>query len=213
MKSAFRSSQLIVYYLIPTCCVLSHPYMFPLHVDSYAVYARVSYIFRSLGEGKILIFPHVHIRERTPTGNHSHFIQSFSNYWREYLFLEKCKVSGLWWNMPTVIRMPQQHGTFGGAGIEICCGCRVCQCLNLGFLTSQIGLLKLFEIILGSCCETLLIQFGLSSASDIGQAFHGFLTTASACVMTSTILLICYVLSAKTFHLVRQSLFVSIRTM
>lgn len=75
---------------------------------------------------------------------------------------------------------------------------------------SQVGLLKLFEIILGSFCETLLIQFGLQSASDIGQAFHGFLTTASACMMTSGILLVCYVLSSKTYNLVRQSLFVSI---
>lgn len=123
--------------------------------------------------------------------------------------------------MPTtVVRMPitqtrnnnlyrNNQGNFGGGGIEICCGCRVCSCFHLEFLYSQTGLLKLFEVILGSFCQTLLIQFGLSSASDIGQAFHGFLTTASACVMTSTILLVCYVLSEKTYHLVRQSLFVS----
>ncbi|XP_063704182.1 protein singles bar [Culicoides brevitarsis] len=113
----------------------------------------------------------------------------------------------------TVIRMPNNYnsrggqGNFGSGGIEICCGCRVCQCVHLEFLTSQAGLLKLFEVVLGSFCQTLLVQFGMSSASDIGQAFHGFLTTASACVMTSTILLICYVLSEKTYHLVRQSLF------
>lgn len=120
----------------------------------------------------------------------------------------------------TVIRMPATHnyhgggnsrgqGNFGSGGIEICCGCRVCSCIHLEFLTSQSGLLKLFEVVLGSFCQTLLVQFGMSSASDIGQAFHGFLTTASACVMTSTILLVCYILSEKTYHLVRQSLFVS----
>lgn len=121
----------------------------------------------------------------------------------------------------TVIRMPatsnyrgggnaRGQGNFGSGGIEICCGCRVCSCIHLEFLTSQAGLLKLFEVVLGSFCQTLLVQFGMSSASDIGQAFHGFLTTASACVMTSTILLVCYILSEKTYHLVRQSLFVSI---
>lgn len=121
----------------------------------------------------------------------------------------------------TVIRMPATHsyrgggggsrgqGNFGSGGIEICCGCRVCSCIHLEFLTSQAGLLKLFEVVLGSFCQTLLVQFGMSSASDIGQAFHGFLTTASACVMTSSILLVCYILSEKTYHLVRQSLFVS----
>lgn len=123
--------------------------------------------------------------------------------------------------MPTVIRMPNTmsnnyrvnspiNNSFGSPGIEVCCGCRVCSCVNLEFLLSQVGLLKIFEIILGSCCETLLIQFGLPSASDIGQAFHGFLTTASACVMIAMLLLVCYVLSSKTYHLVRQSLFVSL---
>lgn len=117
--------------------------------------------------------------------------------------------------MPTVIQMPHQYrmnqqGNLGSPGIEICCGCRVCSCVNLEFLMSQVGLLKLFEVILASFCETLLIQFGLSSASDIGEAFHGFLTTASACMMTSGLLLVCYVLSSKSYHLVRQSLFVSI---
>lgn len=65
--------------------------------------------------------------------------------------------------------------------------CRVCTCelkliiisklfqikINLGFnmefLTTKCALLKLFEIILGSCCETLLIRFGLPAATDIGE--------------------------------------------
>lgn len=41
--------------------------------------------------------------------------------------------------------------------------------INLDFLTSRCGLLKLFEVVLGTCCETLLIRFGLPAAQDIGK--------------------------------------------
>lgn len=100
----------------------------------------------------------------------------------------------------------QSNGNDNSGGIEICC-CRVCTCVNLGFLTSQNGMLKLFEVLLGSFCQTLLIKFGLSAASDMGQAFNSFLTTCSACLTTTMILLGCYIVSSKTFNLVRQSLF------
>jgi hypothetical protein len=111
--------------------------------------------------------------------------------------------------MPTVIRMPnsgtRQNNSQGG-GFNICC-CRVFTCVNLDFITSKDGLLKLFEVLLGSFCQSLLVKFGLPAAADIGQAFNSFLTTASACLLTSSILLFCYIVSARTFHLVRQSLF------
>lgn len=105
--------------------------------------------------------------------------------------------------------MPQTHQSsrIGNGGINICC-CRICTCVNLEFLTTKSGILKICELILATFCETLLVQFGLPYASDIGQAFISFLTTVSSCLATVTILLICYVLSAKSFHLIRQSLFV-----
>lgn len=46
--------------------------------------------------------------------------------------------------------------------------------LHLEFLTAKAGLLKIFELLLGSCCETLLIRFGMSAASEMGQ-FHNFM--------------------------------------
>lgn len=123
---------------------------------------------------------------------------------------------------PTVIRMPQYSsgaaaGRGGGGhfneprnrGFRVGC-CRVCTCVNLEFFMSKNGILKIFEIILGSFCQTLLIQFGMDCAKDIGEAFHGFLTTVSACLTTTSILLLCYAISARTFHLVRQSIFVSV---
>ena len=120
-----------------------------------------------------------------------------------------------------VTRVVQNGGIGGGGGmmrnnlnnnnkgINICC-CRICTCINLNFLTTKNGVLKLCEMILGSFCQTLLIRYGLPAASDMGEAFHTFLTTVSSCLMTTTLLLICYIISSNTFHLIRQSLFVSI---
>ncbi|XP_035783111.1 protein singles bar-like [Anopheles albimanus] len=118
-----------------------------------------------------------------------------------------------------VIRMPAGAGT-GGAGvgrgghlneqqnrgIRIGC-CRVCTCVNLHFLLSKNGILKCFELILGWFCQTMLIQFGLDTAKEIGEAFLGFLTCCSAFLITTSTLLLCYTISARTFHLVRQSIF------
>lgn len=116
--------------------------------------------------------------------------------------------------MPAIIRMPQSsnNGNYNGGGnnggIEICC-CRICTCINLGFITTKHGLLKICEFILGSFCETLLFKFGFPNANDIGQAFHSFSTATAACLTTVSILMCCYLISTKTFNLVRQSLFVS----
>lgn len=119
--------------------------------------------------------------------------------------------------MPVTIGMPVHSGRSArlarqsieeGGGIKICC-CRVFTCVNLNFLLTNHGLLKVSEVILGSCCQTLLVRFGMKSAAEIGQAFETCLTTVSSCLMVSTLLLICYVVSTRTFNLVRQSLFVS----
>lgn len=110
--------------------------------------------------------------------------------------------------MSTAIRMPMSRGGGNSGGINICC-CRICTCINLEFLTTKNGLLKLIEVLLGSFCQSLLIRFGLPYVNDIGQAFTGFLTTVASCLTTATVLLFCYLVSAKTFHLLRQSLFVS----
>lgn len=120
--------------------------------------------------------------------------------------------------MPTIIGMPTaSHRSARHAranieqdgGIKICC-CRMFTCVNLNFLSTNHGLMKVSEVILGSCCQTLLVRFGMESAADIGQAFNTCFTTVSSCLMTSSLLLFCYILSTRTFNLVRQSLFVSI---
>jgi hypothetical protein len=111
--------------------------------------------------------------------------------------------------MPTVIGMPKEQvhrGRKNRNGIQIGCF-RLCTCVHLGFLTSRSGMLKIFELLLGSCCETLLINFGMKELS--ATAFHSFLTTVSACLSTTFILTLCYTLSSRSYCLIRQSLFVS----
>ncbi|CAO1349228.1 unnamed protein product [Diamesa hyperborea] len=113
----------------------------------------------------------------------------------------------------TIIKMPnassvqrRQQQNKNKNGIKIGCF-RVCTCIHLDFLTSKSGMLKLFELLLGSCCETLLINFGMQASAEIGKAFHGFLTTVTACLTTTFVLCLCYVLSSRSYNLIRQSLF------
>ncbi|KAH8287488.1 hypothetical protein KR054_008768 [Drosophila jambulina] len=93
-------------------------------------------------------------------------------------------------------------------GIRICC-CRVCTCINFGFLMSRIGLLKLMQLGLAMLCEGLLIKYGVPYADSIGQALTSFLATTGHCFTTNGILLICYAFSDKSYNLIRQSMFVS----
>ncbi|KAL7046048.1 hypothetical protein ACKWTF_002460 [Chironomus riparius] len=62
-----------------------------------------------------------------------------------------------------------------------------------------------FRFCTSSCCETLLINFGMRELSV--TAFHSFLTTVSACLSTTFILCLCYTLSSRSYCLIRQSLF------
>ncbi|KAI8435043.1 hypothetical protein MSG28_003465 [Choristoneura fumiferana] len=45
---------------------------------------------------------------------------------------------------------------------------------------------------LGGLCQSLLVKYGMSEAGTLGSAFHGFLTTASACLLTTALLIACY---------------------
>ncbi|KPI91447.1 hypothetical protein RR48_09089 [Papilio machaon] len=106
---------------------------------------------------------------------------------------------------PTIVRVAPSAGHSGG-GIKCCC-CRCCECINFGYLTSQHGIIKLAEAMLGGLCQSLLVKYGMSEASVMGSAFHGFLTTASACLLTTSLLIACYVLSSNSQQLIRQSIF------
>ncbi|KAL7743391.1 hypothetical protein ACLKA6_008363 [Drosophila palustris] len=91
-------------------------------------------------------------------------------------------------------------------GIKIGC-CRVCTCINFGFVLSRAGMLKLMQLGLAMLCEGLLIQYGLPYAESIGQALTSLLATTGHCFSTTSILFLCYCFSDKSYSLIRQSLF------
>ncbi|XP_043269689.1 protein singles bar [Venturia canescens] len=104
-----------------------------------------------------------------------------------------------------VIRMAS-GGTHGAGGVE-CCFCRCCTCIHIEFLKTLPGVFKVCETIISGLIQSLLINYGLRYSATIGSAFEGSLTTSSACFLTSAILLGCYVVSEKSYRLIRASLF------
>nr|CAH7757063.1 unnamed protein product [Callosobruchus chinensis] len=103
---------------------------------------------------------------------------------------------------PTVVTV-QGAGT---KGISCCC-CTCCSCLNLQILKTEPGLVKLAELLLGFFCQSLALNFGAQYSSTIGASFQSFITTASWCLMTTFLLLLCYVFSQKSYGLLKSSLF------
>lgn len=106
--------------------------------------------------------------------------------------------------MPAQIYQMGRHDVEQG-GISVC-GCRVLTCVNPHFLLTNHGLMKVSQVVLGSCCQTLLAQYGNPSDAD----YRSNLILISSGLLTSTILLMCYMISARTFKAVRASLFVSV---
>ncbi|CAA9999934.1 unnamed protein product [Nesidiocoris tenuis] len=53
----------------------------------------------------------------------------------------------------------------------------------------------------------MLINFGTSQAALVGMSYTSLLMTNAACTSTVSLLVLCYVLSQKSFNLVRSSFF------
>jgi len=64
--------------------------------------------------------------------------------------------------------------------------------------------------LLGLLCQFLLVQFGSSYAPDLGDSYTEFLVSVSSCLLTTVLLLVCYILSKNSYHLIRSSIFVRI---
>lgn len=105
-----------------------------------------------------------------------------------------------------VIRMSSAGRTHGAGGLECCC-CRCCTCIHVEFLKTLPGAVKISETIISGLIQSLLINYGLRYSTTIGSAFEGALTTSSACFLTSAVLLTCYIVSEKSYRLIRTSLF------
>ncbi|XP_014228051.1 protein singles bar-like [Trichogramma pretiosum] len=95
---------------------------------------------------------------------------------------------------------------YGVGGIP-CCWCRCCTCIHLEFLKSVPGIIKTLEVVISFMVQGLLLKYGLRFHAQIGTAFEGALTTCSACFMTSLILLMCYMVSEKSYKLIQASYF------
>ncbi|XP_023319612.1 protein singles bar [Eurytemora carolleeae] len=93
------------------------------------------------------------------------------------------------------------------AGFSICGFCRVCTCLHSGFLKTPTGAVKLLEFLFGLVCQFLMFQYGMKYGPDLGPSYSIFLTTTSASLLTTCVLIFCYATSETTYLRVRPSLF------
>ncbi|GAB6030441.1 hypothetical protein CHUAL_007311 [Chamberlinius hualienensis] len=84
---------------------------------------------------------------------------------------------------------------------------RKCCCLNVSFLTTNRGMFKLAEAILGGICQSLLVNYGSGVGYLLGNCYTVFLTNASACLLTTTLLLVSYLVSEPTLRAIRKSVF------
>ncbi|XP_073980991.1 MARVEL domain-containing protein sing [Rhodnius prolixus] len=101
---------------------------------------------------------------------------------------------------PPVIQTVTRNGNNSGC---TCC----CSCLHLSFLKTPPGLFKIAEVVLGSMCQSMMMNFGTGQSQIIGMSFTSLLTTNSASVFTVSLLLLCYILSETSYSLIRSSLF------
>lgn len=98
-------------------------------------------------------------------------------------------------------------GSSGQPGFDLCGVCRVCTCLHTGFLKTPTAAVKIIEFIIGLTCQFLLLKYGMKYGQDLGISYSIYLTCCSACLLTSTVLLFCYICSPATYNRVRPSLF------
>jgi hypothetical protein len=63
--------------------------------------------------------------------------------------------------------------------------------------------------LLGVLCQFLLVEYGSTYAIDLGDSYTEFLVSVSSCLMTTVLLLACYILSKNSYHLIRSSIFVN----
>nr|XP_027234354.1 protein singles bar-like [Penaeus vannamei] len=93
---------------------------------------------------------------------------------------------------PTVIQ-PSAYRSTGSSGIDCMC-CTCCPCINLGFIRTKAGWLKVMELVLSAICLFLVLDYGMPYATSIGESFHFFLVTNSACIFMVSLLTFCYII-------------------
>ncbi|ODN00654.1 hypothetical protein Ocin01_06028 [Orchesella cincta] len=61
--------------------------------------------------------------------------------------------------------------------------------------------------ILGIICQFLLLEYGSPYANRLGESYTEFLIAVSYCLISTVLLLACYLLSKNTYILIRSSIY------
>jgi len=101
-------------------------------------------------------------------------------------------------------RAPTNQNT---PGFSVCGVCQCCTCISLGVLTTPTGVIKCILLLLGVISHLLALQYGLEYAEKLGLGYTLFLSVNSGSILTTFVLLICYISSTPTYNKVRPSLF------
>ncbi|XP_013787258.2 protein singles bar-like [Limulus polyphemus] len=78
--------------------------------------------------------------------------------------------------------------------------------IHTEFLTTQPGICKVGEVVLGGICLGLTITYGTPVWLLLGPAYGFFLTTASATFLGAAVTLLSYLLSSHTFRAARTTI-------
>ncbi|KAK3919516.1 Protein singles bar [Frankliniella fusca] len=89
-----------------------------------------------------------------------------------------------------------------------CCGCCCC-CLNLQYLRTLPGVLRLVQLALSWMCNWLVGRYALRVSGTLGSAMPAFFLASAGGALGCSLLLAVALLSAKSVALLRASLFVS----
>ncbi|XP_046393128.1 protein singles bar-like [Ischnura elegans] len=109
---------------------------------------------------------------------------------------------------PVVVRVVKHggHSTGGQGGINCCC-CRCFPCIHFNVLSSTEAKYKIAEAFLAGGIQSLLLKYGHNQTSTIGFSYDSCLTTACACLLTSIVMLISYIISPHSIGTLRATPF------
>jgi len=108
---------------------------------------------------------------------------------------------------PRAVRYYTQQSS--GRRRSCCCSCSscFCGCIHVEFMFRTPGILKLIEAVFGIICQYLLLEFGSAHTAELGESYSEFLIAVSYCLITTVLLMGCYLFSKSTYHLLRSSIF------
>lgn len=101
--------------------------------------------------------------------------------------------------------MPRHYREVSMDGGCTVCNIRLFKSVQLKFLTSRHGLIKVFELFLILLCQKIIYDFGIAEHRG-QQEIQLFYTVISMALMQSFAFIVIYCLSANTYKLIRSSL-------